>query len=157
MANKDRPDVQRGYFENDDPMLPYYEASEYEPSPLFDGRRQSQNVFDARSQPRGLTDYLSEYEYKTRGDDPFRTPQLLEQQDNRHTRAVDALVERLQSYQAPSRQQLLAPSKIDVPDMAKYYNPQPDPVDWRAARRSLVEEILRGPLASSSPAGTSEE
>jgi hypothetical protein len=125
-------------------MGEYYEETPPEPSPLFDGRRQSQNVLDARAQPKGLTHYLSEYEYNLRGRDPFNTPQFFEQQDNRHTRAVDALVERLQGYQAPSRRQLLAPSKIDVPEMAKYYTPQPDPVDWLAARRSLAEELLRG-------------
>lgn len=103
----------------------------------FAGGRESRNVQDMRGKTNNL--------WGAMGIDP--TPDTLplvdEPEDNAHTRAIDGLVARLQSY-APSRASFLAPQSIKPDtaiDMARYYQP---PADDRIARRRRAEDILSG-------------
>jgi hypothetical protein len=109
-------------------------------------RRQSGNVRDIRGQPWGLRDHLAFHEdrdYLYEGREPYRpTPPPAHAEDNRHTQAVDGLVARLEGYQPPGRQRLLAPSSIDVPEMQRYYTPPPDTPEMVA--RADIYKRLQG-------------
>ena len=114
------PSPQRAYFD----ILgggEYYVEPPHEPSPLFDGRRQSKNVVDARNLPEALAENARTVLGKTFN--AYFGPSWDDTPDNRHTQAIDGFISRLQGYQTPSRQSLISPSKVDVPEIAFYYPP----------------------------------
>ena len=109
---------------------------------LFASGRQSQNVQDRRDASPAMQEMFNRYQDGFTGrygedlyGDGARTQPA---QDNKHTQAVDRLVARLQGY-APSRQSLLSPSTVSVPDMGRYYTPEE--VDISAEMRAQEERM----------------
>lgn len=134
--------------------MPYSRESEYyeeptrpEPTRAFALGRESKRVQDIRNQPRNLQSYLSEYEKEMTGRDPFRSRHWPGGLDNRHTQAVENLVQRLDSYQTtPSRAAFLspqAPTNINqetAGSMGYFYTP---PAALPRSPQALADAAMR--------------
>jgi len=108
------------------------------------GQRQSENVVDVRGQ------YTPSFHRPAWWNGNSETPP---EQDNRHTQAVDRLVDRLHAY-APSRAQFLAPKTIKpetAVEMGAYYDPIKARYDKEAQEEERIASILRMTEASILP------
>ena len=121
---------------------PFAEASN-----MFSGRRESQNVVDQRNASQAMQEMFARYQDGMTGRDEFDMygdgAMPVPVQDNRHTRAIDNLVQRLQGY-APSRQTLMAPNMMSVPNMEKYYTPEMAGETERLAMDALRRRMMEG-------------
>lgn len=118
---------------------------------LFATGRQSENVQDQRGASPAMQEMFNRYQegFTGRtGEDIYGggampSPML----ENQHTQAVDRLVARLQGY-APSRQALLAPDTVAVPDMSRYYTPEMAGETDRLVREATMRRMLEGDMGA---------
>jgi hypothetical protein len=122
----------------------------------FAGGRESTNVIDKRGEPMGLREQLHAYEEDRYGRKTAPHGKWLRNRpaiENRHTQAVDGLVERLEGYQgsAPSRAKLIAPNNINnavAADMQKYYGAQLGEDAYDRLMRKLADEKMTAAYGS---------